>query len=552
MRRCSRMGFLCVLAAALTSIAAAPSSKPRLTVIIVIDQFRPDYLTRFGDLFVEDGFRRLMDGGAWMTDATYGHLHATTSPGHSVITSGAYGYRSGMIDNYWYDRTLKREVPALHDSLYHILGKTPSPADHTSPRLLRGSTLGDELKMATNYKGKVIAVSLKDYSAIVCAGRLGTPYWFEDSNGGFTSSSFYMQTLPGWVEAFNARKLPEQAFGRPWTRLLPDSAYARARPDSTVGERNYRRNGVTFPHTLTGGSQEPGPAFYSAFMHTPWANDMELAFAREAVLHENLGQDDIPDLLVVSLSANDYVGHDFGPFSQETLDMTVRTDRQLAGFLGFLDETVGLSRTLIVLASDHGVAPIPEDIAAQGLEAGRVGPMPLISGVEHALDGAFGEDEWVLGLVRAGLYLNEDALKRRHVPQAEAEAIAARALMAHPAIAGAYTRTQIMSGQMPDTPVTRRVIRSFHPDYSGDVIPVAKPYYLIVDEFSTRQAGTTHGQPYNYDVHVPVLFYGPWIEPGKYRQPVDMADIVPTVCEILGIPMPSGRDGRVLGEIIKR
>lgn len=552
MRRIAPFVWLIVLiAAALSRAAAPPSTRPRLVVLIIIDQFRPDYLTRFSDQFSAGGFRRLMDGGAWMTDATYSHLHVTTTPGHSVITSGTYGYQSGLIDNYWFDRTTGQPRPALADSQYYILGKPPQPDDHTSPRNIQGSTLGDELRMATNFKGKVMAVAMKDYSAIVCAGTLGTPYWFDTGAGMFTTSDYYMKTLPDWVTAFNARRLPEGMFGRQWTRLLPDSAYARSRPDSAIGERNYRGNGVTFPHTVTGGLEAPGEAFYAAFTHTPWSNEVELDFTRRVILEERLGQDDIPDLLIVSLSANDFVGHDFGPYSQEVQDMTVRTDRQLADFFGLLDRTVGLSRTLIVLSSDHGAIPIPEDSRAHGIEAGRAGPKSLIARVEAALDTQYGDDAWVRVLYRTGLYLNYETLRRHHLSQADVEATSARALMSDPSIAAAYTRTQLLNGQVPDTPLTRRVLRSFHPARSGDVIPVAKPFYVIIDEFSERTVGTTHGQPYNADLHVPVFFYGSSITPGRYSTPIDVADIVPTLCEILGLTFPSGWDGRVLGEVLK-
>lgn len=548
---CSFARMIALIAAVLSISAATPSTRPRLVVLIIIDQFRPEYLTRFGDLFSAGGFRRLMDGGAWMTDATYGHLHATTAPGHSVITSGTYAYRSGLIDNYWFDRATGQPRAALADSQYRILGRPPQADDHTSPRLIQGSTAGDELRMATNFNGKVMAITMKDYSAIVCAGKLGSPYWLDAATGMFTTSDYYMKTLPDWVTAFNARRLPDASFGRRWTRLLPDSAYARSRPDSAIGERNYRENGVTFPHTITGGLKVPGEAFYAAFLHTPWSNEVELEFARQAMMEERLGQDDSPDLLIISLSGNDLVGHDFGPYSQEVEDMTVRTDRQLADFFAFLDRTVGLSRALIVLSADHGVAPIPEDTRAHGIEADRVGPKPLIARVEAALDAKYGDDDWVLGLYRTGLYLNYEAIQRHHLNQADVETTSAGALMADTSIAAAYTRTQLINGQLPDTPLIRRVIRSFHPAWSGDVIPVAKPFYVIIDEFSERTSGTTHGQPYDYDVHVPVLFYGPSIKPGRYTSPIDIADIAPTICEILGIAPPSGRDGRVLGEILR-
>lgn len=540
---------LCGLGMGAPALGAEP---PRLTVVVVVDQFRHDYLPRFEDLFVENGFRRLMDGGAWMTDATFGHMHASTSPGHSVITSGSYGYRTGMIANSWYDRELGARRNSLVDPEHRILGRAPNPTMRTSPRELQGSTLASELKMSTRLKGKYFAISMKDYSAMISAGKLGTPFWYEAAIGRFTTSDFYMAALPEWVEAFNERKLPESYFGKQWQRLLPVAVYEeRAGLDDRPNEENNRSSGITFPHTITGGLEAPGPAFYNAIKHTPWSNDIELDFARRLIVEEELGGDDVPDILVVSLSGNDYVGHDYGPYSHEVLDMTLRTDRQLADFFDFLDERVGPDNALVVLTSDHGVAPIPEESARLGLDAARVPPAELAAFVEARLDRSLGDDDWVAHVHSTGLYLNLDAIARRGLGREDVEQLAAAALAAHPGVEAAYTRTQIMNGRLPDTRITRHVVRSFFPDKSGDVIPVSKPFYLLFDEYSEQPYGTSHDQLHDYDVHVPLLVYGRWIEPGKYHQPVDMADLTPTLCVILGISMPSGRDGRVLGEILR-
>jgi arylsulfatase A-like enzyme len=259
----------------------------------------------------------------------------------------------------------------------------------------------------------------------------------------------------------------------------------------------------------------------------------------------------VPDVLVLSLSGNDYVGHDYGPYSHEVLDMTVRTDRQLAAFFGFLDDRVGLDRTLLVLTSDHGAVPLPEESARLGFAAARVPPAELSAFVDARLDRAIGDDDWVVHLHSTGLYLSLDAIARRGLVREDVEKLAADAVRAHPAVETAYTRSQIMNGRLPDTPLTRRVVRSFYPDKSGDVILVAKPFHLLFDEYSEASFGTSHDQPHDYDVHVPLLMYGKWVQPGRYHQPVDMADVTPTLCVLLGIAMPSGREGRVLGEILR-
>jgi predicted AlkP superfamily pyrophosphatase or phosphodiesterase len=542
----------CTLSWLALGSSALATDPPRLTVVIVIDQFRHENLQRLEDLFVDAGFRRFMDEGAWMTDATYGHLHASTSPGHSVITSGSYGNTTGMIANSWYDRELGRRRNSLEDPEHGIFGRPRDPAMRTSTHELRGSTLADELRVSTQLRGKYFAISMKDYSAMISAGKLGTPFWYEVALGRFTSSDFYMESLPDWLDAFNARKLPDSYFGKQWERLLPVSVYEqRAGADDRANEEDNRGSGITFPHTITGGLAEPGPDFYNALKHTPWSNDLELDFARQLIVEERLGDDDTPDVLVVSLSGNDYVGHDYGPFSQEVLDMTVRTDRQLADFFDFLDERIGLDRTLLVLTADHGVAPVPEETAKLGIPAARIPPKTLSAFVDERLDRELGEDDWVVHLHSTGLYLNLESIERRGLLREDVERLSAEALVAHPGVAAAYTRTAILSGQFPDTPLSRRVVHSFFPSKSGDVIPVAAPFHLLFDEYSESPYGTSHDQPYDYDIHVPLLFYGRSIKPGKYHLPVDMADVTPTLCAILGISMPSGRVGRVLGEILR-
>jgi predicted AlkP superfamily pyrophosphatase or phosphodiesterase len=541
-----------LLMASVASTHAQPAAKPRLAVLVIIDQFRHENLKKFGDLFVEDGFRRLMDGGAWMTDARYSHLHASTSPGHNVITSGMYAYKTGIIANSWYDRSWRKRRRSLVDPDSHLFGKDPSPDGRASTKELQGTTLADELRMATNFRGKAITISAKDYSAMISAGKIGTPYWYEASLGRFTSSSFFMDDLPPWVKQFNARKLPDKSFGRTWERLLPEAEYVkRVGIDDRVGEEDNRKSGTTFPHVTTGGLDAPGAAYYNALKHTPWSNDLELEFARQAIIEEQLGQDDVPDLLIISLSANDYVGHDYGPLSQEVMDMTLRTDRQLADFFGFLDQQVGRDKTLLILTADHGALPIPEQTAMKGIPAARVPEGPLTERVEQALDAAYGDDDWVEFIDKVGLYLNYEAIERHQLTRAEVEQLSAEALEAAPSILKAFTRTHIERGQLPDTNLARAAYHSFHPDKSGDVMPIATPYYMILDdEYSITTYGTTHGMPHDYDIHVPLLFYGPWIKPGYYRLPVDMADVTPTICELLGITMPATRDGQVLGNII--
>ncbi|MXY47835.1 MAG: alkaline phosphatase family protein [Gemmatimonadetes bacterium] len=534
------------------SSASAPTDPPRLAVLIIIDQFRHDYLQRFDDLFVEDGFRRFMDRGAWMQDARFTHVHASTSPGHSVVTSGTYAYKTGMVNNAWYSRSTGVFRPSLVDPESHILGLWPTATGRASTRELVGSSLADELRMATRYRGKAITISLKDYSAMISAGKLGAPYWFEAGLGRITSSSFFMDDLPDWVKRFNDRNIPNQSFGRTWDRLLPEELYLeRAGKDVREGEEDNRNSGIVFPHVTKGGLEEPGPRYWNAFKHTPWSTDYQLEFARQAIIEEELGQDDTPDVLVISLSANDYIGHDFGPFSQESMDATLRTDRQLADFFAFLDERVGRDRTLLVLTADHGALELPEQLALRGLEAGRAGPEPLTALVEEALDGLHGEDDWVLHVAESGVYLNWEAIDSRGLSRADVEETAAAAVVTHPAVWKAYTRHRIERRLLPESDLTKTVYHSFHSENSGDIMLISTPFYLLLGEYGSATVGTSHGWPHDYDTHIPIMFHGPWIAPGHYRNRVDAADITPTICNLLRITLPSNRDGRILGEILR-
>ena len=552
MPRCVKYLCICALLISPSLSYTQPPEPPRLTVVVVVDQFRHEFLTRFKDLFIEGGYLRVMNEGAWFTDATYGHMHASTSPGHSVITSGTYGYRSGLIGNSWFDRDWGVRRKSLVDPDHRILGKAPDRTGRSSPREILGSTLADELRMATNFQGKYFATSLKDYSAMVSAGKLGSPLWYEASLGRFTSSDFYMEDVPDWVKAFNARGLPDSYFGKQWKRLLSAEVYEKLLGrDDRPNEENNRSAGITFPHTITGGEEDPGVEFWNSLKHTPWADEILIEFARELIVNEQLGQDEVPDILVVSLGSVDYTGHDYGPFSHEALDAFLRIDRQLKGFFEFLDERVGFDRMLLIMTGDHGAVPLPEELAKQGIPTGRVSPAELTAHVDAVLDDVFGPDDWILHLYETGLYLNYDAVDRHGITRDEVAQVSADAMVTHPGISAAIPRSRIINGELPDTPLFRRVTRSFFPDKSGDVIPVATPFYLILDEYSQKPYGTTHGQPHEYDVHVPLIFYGPWVKPGKYYQPVDMADVTPTICQILGITMPSSRDGKVLGEILK-
>jgi len=522
---------------------SAATRKIRLIVSIAIDQFRYDYLTRFEDQFGEGGFKRLLTGGAVFTNANYLQAATFTACGHATFMSGATPAMNGIIANEWYDREAGRVVTSVSDDRTKLLGGNPG-ASGASPRRLVGSTFGDELKRTTVGKAKVIGVSLKDRSAILPAGkRPDAAYWFSLDNGNFVSSDYYFADLPEWVKRFNREQHCNRYFGAQWERLLPPAAYSRSLPDDAAGENSPYGN--TFPHVVTGKHDKLSKEFYDDFEKTPFANDYLLDFAKAAVENERLGADDVPDLLTVSFSANDLLGHKFGPYSQEVQDMTLRTDRTIAALLGFLDQKVGPGEWVAALTADHGAAPVPEQ-AEKPTDGGRVTSKQITDVIEAALDKQFGEEKWLLSFTYGNAYLDEAAVARRKTTMDEAERIASQAVTKIPGVAECFTHTQLLTGRLPANPITRSAANGFFASRNGNLIVVPRPFFLLASADAT-----THGTPYSYDTHVPVILYGAGVAAGSYASVSSPADIAPTLASLLKIEPPSNSVGRILTEAIK-
>jgi len=590
------LALLCVLAApgsaaraakpaAKPAPAALPAARPRLVVLISIDQFRADYLRRFEDLYLPPqqaggkvgGFRWLMERGAYHTDAHHDHFPLYTGPGHSIHLTGAPPYKSGIVGNEWYDRELVtkddqgKEVKGkdrycVEDPASPLVGVS-DPAHRTgiSPATLRVSTVGDELEMATGRRAQVWGLGFKDRAAVLMAGHLADgALWYDEETGAWISSAFYRHdgALPPWVAQWNAAKKVDAFFGRTWKpRSDPRATDRLFTPDSRYASDSYKLGprSAAGEYTITGGLAQPGKDFYKAFTATPYANQYVLDTARELVAREELGRDAVPDILAINLSTNDYVGHAFGPDSAEVLDLAVAADRQLADFFNDLARAVpgGLAGVTVVVTADHGVMPIAAAAIAAGLPAGAYPEQEIRDAAETALDAALGPGDWTLALVEENLYLNLDAFAARadrdHSAAepavdlvSRAERIAADAVMRRPGIYVAYTRDQILAGQLPATDIARRVARSYHPKVSGEVVLVQEPFWV-----PNRTTGTTHGSPYAYDTSVPLLLGGAGIRPGRYTERVSTLDLAPTLAELLGVPQPSGCEGRVLAHALR-
>ena len=528
---------LLLVATAQVALLGRPAfpERPKLIVILVIDQFRYDYLIRFRPYFVAKGFNLLLEGGAVFTDCRYDYASTITGPGHASLLTGAYPNQHGIIENEWYDRAQHRRVYCVEDPTTHTVASRdgPSSAPGFSPRNLIGSTLGDELRAATDFRSKVISISLKDRAAVLMGGHSPTAaYWCDSGSGKFVSSTYYESALPAWVEEFNQRPPAKAYCGEKWQAL----------PETPAGSGK-----ILSQFDPTAGEPCPDPKFLGWLDNTPFMNEIELAFAAEAVRRERLGQGPETDLLAVSLSVNDYVGHRFGPYSGEVADTTVRTDRYLANFFSGLDKQVRLDHVWIALSADHGVAPNPGFILEHRLGPGNTQPTDLRETAEKALVEAFGAGPWIEGSDEIYIYLNRETLKARNVPESKAEEVAAEALASQPDVAAAFTRTQLLTGTLPNSPLARKTANSFNPKRSGDVFLVLAPYAVPV----SGTTGTTHLTPWNYDTQVPLILWGSPFKMAVYATPCQPIDLAATLAAILGLTQPSGSEGKPLSMALK-
>jgi predicted AlkP superfamily pyrophosphatase or phosphodiesterase len=536
---------------ALAHIVTAPASaqvsaaRPRLVVMIAVDQLRADYMDRFRAFFGRSGFNLFLQRGASFAEARYEHATTTTCAGHAVMLTGSYGSVNGIIGNDWFDARSGREVYCSADTTVKLVG---AASEGRSPRNLNGATVGDLLKISNGGKSRVVTMSAKDRSAIMLGGHLAdAAYWMEDTL--FVTSTYYRPNLPEWAAKFNAAGKVTSYAGKKWEHLLPAAAYEMVGPDDVPTESDEAGMGRTFPHTIAGGPTL-GEEFVEAFDLTPFGNDVLADFAMQAVSAEGLGRDSVTDLLGISFSANDRVGHAYGPDSHEVMDVTIRLDRTLARLFGFLDRTVGLANVVVVLTADHGVAPLPEVFARlhPGASARRFHPAVVDTVVNEALDARYGpapQPGWVVFHDQPQLYLNLAALRTKKIAVEEAERLAQAAVLSVPGVHEALTATELRQSR--DAGVRTGEALSFHPERSGNIYYQMKPYILVDDEFE----GTGHGTPWAYDQQVPLLWFGSRIVPGIRQTPAAVADIAPTLSVLLGLTAPGGTQGRALAEIIR-
>jgi predicted AlkP superfamily pyrophosphatase or phosphodiesterase len=514
--------FLMLLAVAAGSFASAYNARPKLVVIVVIDQFRGDYLERYHDQFGEGGFRLFLDHGANFSDCNYNYANTRTGPGHATLLTGAYSNGHGIIANEWWDPQKKRMVTSVQDDDTKLVGIS-SDAPGSSPHNLLADTLGDELKLATQGKSRVFGIALKDRASVLPAGFSGDgAYWIDQKSGAMITSTYYRNDLPKWAQDFNDRKSGDKYLNRDWKdasgRVLRTTTPANGKPVN----------------------------FYELVGSTPFANDYEFDFARELITSERLGSGDATDLLVISLSANDILGHQVGPDSPEMQAMALAMDRQLAEFFSFLGQQVGLANTWLALSADHGIAPVPAVAAKLHLPAVALSGEKLRAQMNQALNAKLSagkNTEYVKSFDYPLAWLDPDAFTAMRVKEEDAE-LAVGEAMKQAGLRGYFTRGQLARGETPNTEVGVKYAHSYSPLGGWYVIGIPAPF--TVDS----PKGTDHASPYTYDTHVPLAFYGLAFQPGVYRTHAEPVDLAVTLASLLGINAPTHAVGRVLTEAL--
>ncbi|XXF80743.1 alkaline phosphatase family protein [Myxococcaceae bacterium GXIMD 01537] len=512
----------------------AQARPPRLTLFISVDAMGSDLLLRSRP-GLQGGLGQLLDRGAFYPYARYDYAKARTAPGHATLSTGANPWRHGIVDNREVDRATGKYLRAYHDPAHTPL-ESPTVGDDTSPANLLAETLADRLRVATRSRGKAVALSGKARAAIPLAGRLGQAYWYDDAVGGFVTSTWYLKAPPAWLKAFNARKLPDAAFGKAWTLLLPRAEYLGE--DDRPHEGEDYGLGRTFPHPLTGGLTAPGPAFYKAFAVSPMANDVLVQAARAAIEGEKLGQDDVPDLLAVSFSATDAIFHQYGPHSWEMQDVMARLDRAMGELVAAAERAAGgRDNLLVVVAADHGGAAVPEDWASAGLPAKRVDPRELAKALTHELRAKLKVDVAVT-VEELDVYLRGPGAEAGGEAGVALRRAAAEFLARQPDIATAVARDDLPTA--PDVAGLMAPLRKgYYPERSGDVLLVLKPFHVM----SWDTEGTNHGTPYAYDSNIPVVFAGKGVRPGTYAREISVTDVAPTVAALLELSLPASAEG---------
>ena len=515
--------------------------KPKLVVGLVVDQMRWDYLYRFNALYGQDGFKRMLKEGFSSENNFIPYMPTYTAVGHTCIYTGTVPAINGIVGNNWFDKLTGKGVYCTDDSTVSTVGNS-GRAGKMSPANMWVTTITDELRLSNNFKSKVIGIALKDRGAILPAGHsANAAYWYD--TGKWITSTYYMNALPAWVEQFNAKDLPGKYMSKDWTTLLPMDKYDLSTEDDKPYETNIKgEKTVTFPHKLSAISDS---FKYESFRTTPFANTFTFDFAKAAIENETLGKNTVTDFLAISISSTDYVGHNFGPNSVEVQDMYLRLDKDIADFLLYLDTKLGKGNYTVFLSADHAVAHIPAFLADHKIPGGNFEDGDIRKDLNQLIETDFGVKNAVQSLQNYQVYLNINELEKQGKDVAAVKKAVIKMLQAKPFIISAFETDKLATVTLPE-PLKTMLTNGYNAKRSGDIQFTIKPGY-----FDGGKKGTTHGLWNPYDAHIPCVFFGWGVKPGKTYRETYMTDIAPTLAAMLQIQMPNGSVGKVITELVK-
>ncbi len=520
--------------------AQTPPAAPKLVVGIVVDQMAYEFLYRYTPQYGENGFRRLVREGYSCENTHFNYIPTYTGPGHASIYTGSVPALNGVVSNDWYNERTGGYVYVTDDTSVHMIGGN-GIGSKMSPRNMVSTTITDMLQMSNQSTSKVIGIALKDRGAILPAGHMAdAAYWYDGASNAWVTSSYYMQALPEWVSSFNREERAQKMMNRNWELFLPASQYrSGATADSVYWETVYTGEpNSAFPHYMNfNGSSE-------SIKGTPFGNTLTNQFAMAAIKGEGLGADAVTDFLCVSYSSTDYVGHAYGPHSMEVMDTYLRLDRDLGELLTYLDTQVGKGNYLLFLTADHGVSPTPQYMQALRVPAGTSTEQLMLENMRKVLTEVWGDKEWIRAYANQQIYLNDDLLLAAGKTIADAYQVLYPELMQMPGVSYVLQINALAASTMPEQ-VRELVIHGIYPKRSGDIQILYDPYWFE----AYRPSGTTHGSHFSYDTHVPLIFYGWKVKPGTLHRNVHIADIAPTLADILRISEPNACIGRVIHEV---
>lgn len=515
---------------------------PKLVVGIVVDQMKYQYLTKFWDHYSDGGFKRLINNGFNAKSNHYGYAQTSTGPGHTTVATGTHPGVHGIIGNNWFDKKSKKSIYCVDDFNYKTVGSTTSHGEK-SPSNLLTTTLSDENRVATNFKGKTIGVAIKDRGSILSSGHTANAaYWFDSKEGSFITSTYYLTDLPLWAEEFNKSRHID-SYLKPWDTYYNISTYTESSSDNNNYESNFSgEENPVFPHNFKIKNDKTGEAYYGSLASTPFGNSLVSDFSIKAIEGEELGKDNITDFLLIDFSSTDYVGHQFGAHSKEVQDTYIRLDMEIERLLNYLDANIGKNKYTLFLTADHGATDAPGFLKDNKIPVNYFSSKKFKHYIEKSLIKELGSKYIILGNSNQQIYLNHELIDKLNLNLDVVKKSIINTIQSYPGIDNVYSSEQILGGS--DDHFMNLIKNGFNSNISGDIM------YTMMPNWTYYRKGSTHGRRFNHDTHVPLILYGNGIKKGSISRKTDVIDIAPTVASVLGINSPNGSTGQVIFEAI--